>query len=131
MRLQAMTPTDIVVTAEARKVVAEGVRGTFCILPRHQDLVALLVPGLLYFESPEGHETFLATDEGLLVKTGADVWITAWKVVLAGDLASVREEVRRYFEERSQRELQARLALARLEAEFVHRLGALQRGTRA
>ena len=126
-----MTPTEIIVTAEVRKVVAEGVRGSFCVLPKHQDLVAPLVPGLLYFESTEGHERFMATDEGLLVKTGAEVWITAWKVVLAGDLGSVREEVRRYLEERSQRELQARLALARLEAEFVHRLGALRRSTRA
>jgi F-type H+-transporting ATPase subunit epsilon len=129
MRIRAMTPSEIVVDAEVLKVIAEGPRGSFCLLPRHQDLVALLVPGLLSFVSPENRETFLATDEGLLVKTGAEVRVTSWKIVLAGNLGAVRDALRRYLEERSGREHQARLALARLEAEFVHRLGALQRSS--
>jgi F-type H+-transporting ATPase subunit epsilon len=131
MRLLALTPTEVVVDAEARKIVAEGAAGSFCLLPRHQDLVALLVPGLLYYESPEGDETFVATDEGTLVKTGPEVWISSWKVVLGGDLGMVRATVRSHLEQRSQREHQARLVLARLEAELVRRLGELQRGPHA
>jgi F-type H+-transporting ATPase subunit epsilon len=126
-----MTPTEVVVEAEARKVVAQGAVGLFCLLPRHQDMVALLVPGLLYFEAPDGRETFLATDEGVLVKAGPEVWVSCRKVLLAGDLGTVRAAVRSHLEERTEHEHRARLALARLEAELVRRLGELERVSNA
>ncbi|HXI19726.1 MAG TPA: F0F1 ATP synthase subunit epsilon [Gemmatimonadales bacterium] len=129
MRLRAVTPTEVVVETEVRKVVASGTAGSFCVLPRHRDLVALLAPGLLAFESPEGHETFMALDEGVLLKAGPEVWVSSWKAFVAGDLGQVREAVQRQLVDRSEREHRARQALARLEAELVRRLGELRVGS--
>jgi F-type H+-transporting ATPase subunit epsilon len=126
-----MTPVEVVVEAAARKIVAPGAEGSFGLLPRHCDFVALLVPGLLSFESPDGTERFLAVDEGLLVKAGPEVWVTSWKVVPAGDLGTVRAAVLADLQERSAREQRARQALARLEAELVRRLGELERVSNA
>ena len=131
MRLRVMTPVEVLVEADTRKIVAPGREGSFCLLPRHCDFVALLVPGLLWFETPDGHERFLATDEGLLVKAGPEVSVTSAKVVPAGDLGTVRAAVLAALQERSSREQRARQALAKLEAELVRRLGELERGARA
>ena len=47
MRLRIVVPTETVVDGTARKVTAEGVTGWFCLLPRHVDLVAPLVPSVM------------------------------------------------------------------------------------
>ena len=49
MRLTVLLPTEILVDEEVVKVVAEAQNGSFCLLPRHIDFVAALVPGLLSF----------------------------------------------------------------------------------
>ena len=49
MKLTVLLPTEILVDEEVAKVVAEAQNGSFCLLPRHIDFVAALVPGLLSF----------------------------------------------------------------------------------
>jgi F-type H+-transporting ATPase subunit epsilon len=67
MKLKVLLPTEILVDQEVTKVIAEAENGSFCLLPRHIDFVAALPPGILIFESAEGHEEFIAVDEGTLV----------------------------------------------------------------
>ena len=122
MRLTVLLPTEILVDEEVAKVVAEAQNGSFCLLPRHIDFVAALVPGLLSFvKTADGAEEFLAADEGLLVKCGPQVLVSTRQAVRGEELGLLRETVEKTFKVLSDQEKRARSALANLEANFIRR----------
>jgi F-type H+-transporting ATPase subunit epsilon len=121
MVLKVILPSGLLVEQEAVKVVAEAQNGSFCLLPRHVDFVAALVPGILAYTTPDGEETFLAVDEGILVKRDAEVLVSTWNAV-AGKLGELRQAVRRQFRELDEGERRARRALDRLEASLVRQI---------
>ena len=122
MRLTVLLPTEILVDEEVAKVVAEAQNGSFCLLPRHIDFVAALVPGLLSFvKTADGAEEFLAVDEGLLVKCGPQVLVSTRQAVRGGELGLLRETVEKTFKVLTDQEKRARTALANLEANFIRR----------
>ena len=116
MRLQVLLPTEVLVDEETKKVIAEAENGTFCLLPRHIDFVAALVPGLLCFCDLEGKESYAAIDEGILVKCGRDVSISTLNGVRGTDLTELEALIEERFLELDEHERKARTALARLEA---------------
>jgi F-type H+-transporting ATPase subunit epsilon len=116
LRLQVLLPTEILVDEPAIKVLAEAENGSFCLLPRHIDFVAALVPGVLTFVTPAGAETFAAIDEGILVKCGQDVFVSTLNGVRGTDLGRLKALVEERFLELGEHERKARTALARLEA---------------
>jgi len=121
MQLRVLLPQEILLDQPACKVVAEAENGYFCLLPRHIDFVAALVPGLLAFETPAGREEFLAIDHGILVKKGPDVIVSTIDAALGPDLGQLRQTIAERFHNLDERERHARSALARLEAEFMRR----------
>lgn len=126
MRLKVLIPTEVLVDEEIRKITAEAENGSFCLLPRHIDFVAVLLPGLLSFESDEGKEIFLAVDEGVLVKCGDEVLVSVRNAVRGPDLGELRNTVRERFYVLDEREKKARSASAKIEAGFVRRFLELQ-----
>lgn len=123
MRLTVLLPTEILVDEEVAKVVAEAQNGSFCLLPRHIDFLAALVPGLLSFvKTADGAEEFLAADEGLLVKCGPHVLVSTRQAVRGGELGLLRETVEKTFKVLTDQEKRTRTALANLEANFIRRL---------
>jgi len=122
MRLTVLLPTEILVDEEVAKVVAEAQNGSFCLLPRHIDFVAALVPGLLAFvKTADGAEEFLAADEGLLVKCGPQVLVSTRQAVRGGELGLLRETVEKTFKVLTDQDKRTRTALANLEANFIRR----------
>ncbi len=120
MNLRILLPTRILIDRPVDKVIAEAENGSFCLLPRHIDMTAALVPGLLSFTADQ-EEQFVAIDEGVLVKNGADVLVSVRDAVIGPDLGLLRLMVRERFEALDEREKRARSALVRLEADFVRR----------
>ncbi|KQC15799.1 MAG: F0F1 ATP synthase subunit epsilon [Methanothrix sp.] len=118
MRLKVLLPTTVFVDEEVAKVVAEAENGSFCILPKHIDFVAALVPGILSFESDQGEE-FLATDEGILVKCASQVVVSTRKAMRSRDLGMLKRTVREEFRSLDEREKKTRTILAKLEADFA------------
>lgn len=116
MHLRVSLPTEILVDEEVIKVIAEAENGMFCMLPRHTDFVAALVPSVLCFYPCEGKETFAALDEGILVKCGVDVFISALNGIRGTDLNELEGLVEKSFLHLDESERKARTALARLEA---------------
>lgn len=116
LRLQVLLPTEVLVDEKVAKVIAKAENGFFCLLPRHIDFVAALVPGLLSFYALDGEEHFAAVDEGILVKCGRDVSISALNGVQSTDLDHLQMLVEERFLELDEHERKARTALARLEA---------------
>ena len=119
MRLKLLIPTRVVVDQKVTKIVAEGEHGSFCLLPRHVDFLAALVPGLLAFENVEGDEIFAAVDQGILVKRNDEVLVSTLRAVLGGDLQELRKTVLEEFAALDEGERAAKAAIAKLEASFL------------
>lgn len=123
-----LLPNKILVDEPAIKVIAEGDQGYFCLKPRHIDFVAALVPGLLFFTSPDGAENLLAVDEGTLVKCGGEVSVSTRDAVRGADLKTLRATVEEQYLKISEAERIARNALSRLEAGIVRQYIEMREG---
>lgn len=121
MVVKVVLPSGVLLEQPAAKLVAEAENGSFCLLPRHVDFVSALVPGILALTTDEGEETFLAVDEGVLVKRGANVLVSTPNAV-QGRLGELRQAVQEQFRERDEDEQQARLALDHLEASLMRQI---------
>jgi F-type H+-transporting ATPase subunit epsilon len=121
LHLTIAVPAAIAVDVEVRKLTAEAVNGSFCLLPRHVDIVTALVPSLLCYETPEGEERFVAVDGGVLVKCAGRVLVATPQAFPGGDLGSLRATVQERFALLDERERTARAAVRKLEAGFVRR----------
>lgn len=122
MKLKVLLPTEILIHEEVVKVVAEAENGSFCILPRHVDFLAALVPGIFSFVTSGGVEQFLAVDEGILIKCGPEVLVSTRNAVRGPDLGKLEQTVEKSFQVLEDRERMARNAVAKLEANFIRRL---------
>ena len=126
MRLRVFLPTSILVDREVRKVSAESAEGAFTLLPRHIDFAAILAAGLLAYEDEDGAETFLAVDEGTIVKQGREVRVSTQDAVMGEDLESLRDTVDRQFRQLDERQRRARGALSRIELDLARRFYEMQ-----
>lgn len=117
-----MVPTRELVDLKIVKLVARGANGAFCLLPRHADFVTALVPGIVvitYANGAEGAdriERFIATDEGLLIKCAAEVFVSVAHAVVGDDIDLLRETLDARLGALDDEARRARSALARLEA---------------
>ncbi len=126
MNLKILLPSRVFLETRVSKVVGEAKNGSFCLRPRHVDFVTALAPGLLSFHSEEGKEVFLAVDEGILVKCGAEILVSTRHAVQGPDLGQLKQTVREEYENLDERERLTRSATARLEANLVRRFVELQ-----
>lgn len=122
MHLRVFGPTHVEVDEHVRKVTVTATSGSFTMLPRHVDTVAVLLPGLLSFEREDGDEGFVAVDGGIVVKVGADVLVSSPCVVPGTALEEMRHVVTERILARAEHEQNARLALARLEVDVVQHM---------
>lgn len=116
MFLRLLLPTVVLLEQPVTKVIAEAENGEFCLLPRHIDFVAALVPGVLSFYTSEGEERFAAVDRGILVKCGRDVSISTYQGITGTNIIELQGLIEERFLELDEHERKARSALARLEA---------------
>ena len=126
MKLKVLLPAEVLIEEDVTKVVAEAHNGFFCLLPRHVDFVAALVPGILSYETGSGREVFLAVDEGILIKCGQEVLVSTRNAVRGPDLGQLKHTVVEKFEALDEREKTARSAMTRIEAGFVRRFLEIQ-----
>jgi len=126
MELKVLLPAEVLIEEDVTKVVAEAHNGFFCLLPRHVDFVAALVPGILSYETGSGREVFLAVDEGILIKCRQEVLVSTRNAVRGPDLGQLKHTVVEKFEALDEREKSARSAIAKIEAGFVRRFLEIQ-----
>jgi F-type H+-transporting ATPase subunit epsilon len=126
MNLKVLLPAEILVQEDVAKVTAEAHNGSFCLLPKHVDFVAALVPGILSFETAGGREAFVAVDEGILVKCGEEVMVSTRNAMRGPDLGQLRRTVEERFKVLDDREKTARSAMVKIEAGFVRRFLEIQ-----
>jgi F-type H+-transporting ATPase subunit epsilon len=127
MRLKVLLPTEVLVDREVDRVVAEEPTGHFAVEPRHVDYATLLEPGLLRMDSEDGEE-FLGLAEGVLVKRGDTVLVSARDGVRGPDLGELKRMVAQRFSVLDEKERAARTASARMQAGFIRRFLELEKG---
>jgi F-type H+-transporting ATPase subunit epsilon len=108
------------------RIVAESIQGSFGLLPQRLDCAAALVPGILTYETPAAGTVYLAVDEGVLVKTGAEVRVSVRRAIGALDLAALHQAVKSRFAVLDSQEREVRAAVAKMDAGLLGRLAVFQ-----
>ena len=125
MNLKILLPFQIFAEkADVSRIVAESHEGSFGLLPHRLDCVAALSAGILIYETGTEGETYVAVDEGVLVKTGPDVLVSVRNAIGGTDLGQLREAVQREFIHLDEQEKNVRSVLAKMEGDLMRRLAA-------
>ena len=129
MNLKILLPFQVFAEKNTvSRIVAETTSGSMGLLPHRLDCVAILVAGILTYETAQEGEVYLAVDQGVLIKTGVDVLISVRNAIAGTDLANLRDTVKQEFQNRNEQEQQVRSVLAKLESGFTRRFVEFQRG---
>ena len=127
MRLKILLPFKVFAEqGEVLRIVAESTGGSFGLLPHRLDCAAVLVPGILMFETPDQGEVCVAVDQGVLVQSGDEVLVSVRNAIGGMDLDQLHAAVEREFLTLDEQEKSARAALSKLEAGFVRKFTAMQ-----
>ena len=108
------------------RIVAETNQGAFGLLPRRLDCVAALAPGILTYQNEGQEEIYVAVDEGMLVKSGLDVFVSVRNAIGGTDLDHLREAVESEFLNLNERERNVRAVMAKMESGLIRRMVAFQ-----
>jgi F-type H+-transporting ATPase subunit epsilon len=119
MHLKILLPYEIFADETGvSRIVAETGEGSFGMLPHRLDCVAALAPGIFTYETEEDGTVYLAVDEGVLVKTGADVLVSVRHAIGGTDLGQLHEAVKREFLTLDEQERKSSHRVAKMESGF-------------
>lgn len=122
MQLKILLPFQVFAEKiDVLRIVAETAEGSFGLLPHRLDCVAALVPSILTYETAADGEVFVAVDEGVLVKAGAEVLVSVRRALDGSDLGELRASVESEFLTLDENEKSVRSVMAKLESGFLHR----------
>lgn len=125
MHLKVLLPFKIFAEkTDVLRVVAQTHEGSFGLLPHRLDCVAALAPGILTYETAAEGEVCMAVDEGVLVKSGAEVLVSVRNAIGGMDLDKLRAAVEREFLKLDEQEKSVRTVMAKLESGFIRRFAA-------
>jgi len=108
------------------RIVVETDHGSFGILPRRLDCVAVLRAGILIYENDVDGEVYVAVDEGILIKTGAQVQVSVRDAIAGKELGQLRSAVQQKFLGLNEQERNLRMVLGKMESGLIRRLVALE-----
>ncbi len=129
MNLKVLLPFQVFAEKTGvSRIVAETREGSFGLLPHRLDCVAALVPGILIYETKGDGTVYLAVDEGVLVKAGADVLVSVRHAIGGTDLSQLHDAVKREFLTLDEQERNVRAATSRMEGGFIRRVAEFQHG---
>jgi len=127
MNLKVLLPAKVFLEQSGvSRIVAETGNGSFGLLPRRLDCVAVLCPGILLYENDREGETYIAVDEGILIKTGSLVLVSVRNAILGRDLAQLRSAVQQEFLNLNEQEKSLRATLHKMESGLIRRMVVLQ-----
>ena len=128
MNLKILLPFNVFSERKnVKRIVAETNIGSFGLLPQRLDCVAALVPGILEYETEEQGIVYIAVDEGILAKVGADVLVSVRNATGDADLGKLRESVEKEFINLDERERNVRQVMAKLESSFIQSMKKLRK----
>jgi F-type H+-transporting ATPase subunit epsilon len=127
MNLKILLPFQIFADKKGvSSIVAETREGSFGLLPHRLDCVAALEPGILTYKTEAEGETYVAVDEGVLIKIGQEVLVSVRNAIFGTDLSQLREAVEKEFLTLDKQEQNIRSVMTKLEIGLVRRLAELE-----
>jgi F-type H+-transporting ATPase subunit epsilon len=108
------------------RIIAETLEGSFGLLPHRLDCAAALVPGILSYTTNADDTTYLAVDEGTLVKSGDCVFVSVRRAIAGSNLNDLHEAVVREYLTLNTQEREMRSVVAKMESGFIGRLAELR-----
>jgi F-type H+-transporting ATPase subunit epsilon len=127
MNLKILLPSEVFAEkTDVSRIVAETSEGSFGLLPHRLDCAAALSPGIFTYETEQDGTVYLAVDEGVLVKTGADVLVSVRRAIAGTDLNDLHDAVKRQFLTMDEEEQKVRAAVIKMEAGLVGRFAEFQ-----
>jgi F-type H+-transporting ATPase subunit epsilon len=127
MKIRVVLPYGVFLEeTEVSRIVAETREGSFGILPHRLDCVAALVPGILTYVTQRDGTVYLAVDEGVLAKAGADVYVSVRRAIGGPGLAELHDAVKREFLAVDEQERDVRVAVKKMESGLISRLAEFQ-----
>lgn len=122
MHLKILLPFEVFADKQdVMRVVVETQGGSYGLLPRRLDCAASLIAGILTYETAIEGVVHVAVGEGVLLKTGPEVFVSVRKAVGGADLGRLHEAVNLELRKVDEKERQVRTLLARLESGFIRR----------
>jgi F-type H+-transporting ATPase subunit epsilon len=127
MHLRILVPFGIFAEKTGvSRIVAETPGGSFGLLPHRLDCVVALAPGILTYEIGAEGDVYVGVDDGVLVKTGANVLVSVRRAFAGTDLQRLRMGVEHDFVKVNDRDKRMLSVMAKLEAGLLHRVAAFQ-----
>jgi F-type H+-transporting ATPase subunit epsilon len=108
------------------RIVVETLDGSFGLLPHRLDCAAALIPGILSYTTNVDSTTYLAVDEGTLIKSGDSVFISVGGATTGTNLNELHKAVVREYLTLSTQEREMRSVVAKMESGFIGRLAELR-----
>lgn len=128
MHLKILLPYQVFADLTGvKRIVAETLHGSFGLLPHRLDCTASLAPGILVYETDSDGETYVAIDEGILVKVGADVLVSVRNAFGGAELGGLHRAIEQRFLNISEQEKNVRNVMAKLEIGFIRRFEKFQK----
>ena len=125
MNLKVLLPFQVFADkVGVSRIVAETRQGSFGLLPHRLDCVAALAPGILIYETDTEGEVYVGLDEGVLIKTGPNVLVSARNALAGTDLGKLRVSIEQEYLQLDEQEKNVRSVLAKLESGFIRRMAA-------
>ncbi len=118
MHLKILLPYKIFEEVKnVKRIVMETSEGAFGLLPQRQDCVAALVPGIFSYETDSDH--YIAIDEGLMIKTGAEVLVSVRNAIRSANLQELHQSVEKAFKQLDEEEKDMRSVMTKMETGFM------------
>ena len=120
MNLSVLLPFKILAKfEEVTEIVAQTLQGSIGLLPNRLDCVAALLPGILSYTTARNGTSYLAIDEGVLVKSGDDVRISVRRGITGRSLGELHEAVVREFLTLDAQERESRSVVSKMESALI------------
>jgi F-type H+-transporting ATPase subunit epsilon len=104
-----------------QELIAEGVDGSFALLPNHVDFASVLDSGLLVLVI-ENEEQYAAVDRGVLTKVGDEVEIATPRSVTGKPLGQIREAVQSEFVSEEQHERRVLSTMTKIQTDMARKI---------
>ncbi len=128
MQLKILLPYGVFADIKnVKRIVVETTDGSYGILPRRLDCTAALVTGILVYEIEDEGEKYIAVNDGILIKAGAQVSISVRHAIGNAPLGKLRAMVEKEMVELDELEINARNVMAKLETGFLRNFQNLRR----
>lgn len=129
MTLKILLPFKVFMeTKNVKRIVMETSAGSYGFLPQRLDCTAALRPGILLYETLNDGEKYIAIDEGVMIKSGAEVWVSVRNAIGDAPLGKLRSLVEKEMMHLDESEINARSVMAKLETGFIRSFQKLRKG---